>query len=92
MAPSIRIVQVNLVPLASRTWSGQLAAPTRSLGLLRFWVLTSSRSTSAVPTRACRSVAAGGRAAPPQAASDTSRAMARRRGLTPPVSAAPPDR
>jgi len=48
--PSIWTVQVNRVPLARRTWSGQLAVPTRSPGLRRFWVVTSSRSTSAVPT------------------------------------------
>jgi hypothetical protein len=34
---SIWTVQVKLVLLASRTWSGQLAVPTRSPGLRRFW-------------------------------------------------------
>src|SRR5215217_1637423 len=92
LVPSIRTVQVNLVPLARRTWSGQVAAPTSRFGLLRFWVLTSSRSTSAVPTSWSWDGLAAGFPAPPQAARSTARTRARRRALTLWVSAGAPDR
>jgi hypothetical protein len=75
--PSISTVQVKVSPLASRTRSGQRAAPTRSSGLFRFWVLTSSFSTSVVPTSWSSGAAAGcWRPAPPHAASRHARTMA----------------
>ena len=89
MTPSILTVQVKEVPLARRTWSGQLAVPTRSPGLVRFWVLTNRRSTSAVPTSSSRGGVGGRSPAPPQAATRTSRQRATRRGLTSLISAGP---